>query len=66
MAKRRDIKGIMGAVKGLVSDTDIGHIHHIPTLGCPAEFNWEEPAEKKEIFICRGKNPSLDKNMEIV
>ena len=66
MVKRRDIKGIMGAVKGLVSDTDLGHIHRIPTLGCPAEFNLEEPAENQKIFICRGNNPSLDKNMEIV
>ena len=56
----------MGAVKDLVSESDPGHINRILILGCPAEFNWEEPAENKEFFNCRGNNPSVDKNIKIV
>ena len=56
----------MGGVKGLVLESDLGHLRRILTLGCPAEFNWEKIAENKEISIRRGNNPSVDKNIEMV
>ena len=49
MAKWRDIEGIVGTVKGLVSDIDLQHIRCILTSGCPAEFNWEESAWNKKL-----------------
>ena len=63
--KKHDVEGINGAMKGLVSDTDLDHIHIILDGECPAKFNWEEPAENKEVFIHRGNNPSVNKNVEI-
>jgi hypothetical protein len=65
-AKWRDIESIIGSRTGLVSSTDLNHIHRIIDSGCPAEFNWEEPVKNKEVFICRGNNPSVGKNVEIV
>ena len=65
-AKWRDVEGIIWAVKGLVSHTDLNHMRRILDSGCPANCNWEEPAENKELFIHRGNNPSVDKNAEIV
>ena len=53
-------------MKGFVSDTDLDHMRRILDSGCPAKFNWEEPAENKEFFIHRGNNPSVNKNVEIV
>ena len=41
------VEGICGAVKGLVSDTELNHMRIILDSGCPAKFNWEEPAENK-------------------
>ena len=35
------------------------HIRRALTHGCPAEFNWEEPGENKEAFICRGNAPDV-------
>ena len=66
LATWRDTESILGAVSGLVSDVDIVHMRRILTLGCPAELNWEEPAENKEIFLERGNNPSVDKNKPVV
>ena len=66
MAKWRDIEGIVGAAEGLVSDINLQHIRRILTSGCPAEFNWEESAENKKPFIRRGKNPLVERNIEIV
>ena len=65
-AKWRDVESILGAVKGLVSHTDLDHMRRILDSGCPANFNWEESTENKEVFISRGNNPSVDKNVEIV
>ena len=49
-----------------MSDTDLEHMQRILDSGCPAEFNWEEPAQNKEVFICRDNNLSVNKNAEIV
>ena len=63
--KGRDAEGIIGDVKYVVSDTYLNHLRRILDSGCPAKFNWEEPAENKEVFIHRGNNPSVNKNVEI-
>ena len=65
-AKWRDVEAILGAVRGLVLEVDLGHMRRILDHGCPVEFNWEEPAENKEAFIYRGNNPSVKKNMDVV
>ena len=62
----RDVEGIIGGMKGLVSDTDLNHMHIILDSGCPSEFNWEESAKNKEVSICRGSNPSVNNNLGIV
>ena len=59
-AKWRDVKGIIGAVKGLVSETDLDHMCIILDSGCPTKFNWKEPTQNKEVFICRGNNLSVN------
>lgn len=48
-----------------MSSPYLEHMYRIINSGCPAEFYWEEPAEKG-VFICRGNNISVDKNAEIV
>ena len=65
-AKWRDVEGTIETVKGLVSDTDLDHMRRTLDRGCPAKFNWEEPLENKEVFIRRGNNPSVHKNVKIV
>ena len=66
LAKWRDIEAIVGAVRGLVSATDLKHIIRILKFGCPAKFNWEESAANKEAFILRGNNPTAKANKEMV
>ena len=41
-------------------------MERILTRGCPAYFNWEEPAENKEALLMRGNNPSIDQHPELV
>ena len=53
-------------MRGLDSEVDLDPMRRILDHGCPAEFNWEEPAENKEVFIRRGNNPSVKKNMDVV
>ena len=65
-AKWHDVEDIIGAVKGLVFDTDLDHMHIVLYSGCPTNFNWEEPAKNKEVFIRRGSNPSVNKSGEMV
>ena len=66
LAKWRDTEAIIAAVQGLISDEDVAHMRRILDVGCPAKFNWEEPAENKEAFIRRGNNPSVEKNKPVV
>ena len=66
MTKWRDTEGIVGAVKDLISGSDLKHICRILTSGCLAEFNWEESAEDKDAFIWRDNNPSVDRNIDTV
>ena len=49
-----------------MSHTDLDHMRRILDSGCPTDFNWEEPTENKEVFICRGNNPSVHKSVKIV
>ena len=65
-AKWRDVEAIRGAVRWLALEVDLDHMRRILDHRCPAEFNWEEPAENKEAFIRRGNTPSAKKNMDVV
>ena len=65
-AKWRDVELILGSVKGLILDADLSHILRILDHGYPAKFNWEESAKKEEIFIPRGNNQSVNKNIEVI
>ena len=47
-AKWRDIEAIVGAVEGLVSKVDIGHMKRTLERECPATLNWEEPPKTKK------------------
>ena len=62
----RDTEAILEAVKDLISDADYEHMKRILEFGCPAEFNWDEPAENKMIFLRRGNHPSIKTHMPIV
>jgi len=59
MAKWRNVDAIIGHVRDLVSPSDLDHIERILTIGCPAAFNWEEPAVNKEIFVCQAASAPL-------
>ena len=62
LAAERNEDNCVGAVAApYVSEEDLEHIRRIldPSQGCPAEFNWEEPAENKEAFIRQGNHPSV-------
>ena len=65
-AKWRDVDTILTAVEDVVSEEDFEHMKRILTVGCPAEFNWEEPLTNKETFIRRGNNPLIKANIEAV
>ena len=62
----RNVQGILGAAAGLVTTAILSAMERILTRGCPAYFNWEEPAENKEAFLMRGNNPSIDQHPELV
>ena len=62
----RNIKEILGAAAGLVTTEILRAMKRILTRGCPAYFNWEEPAENKEAFLSRGNNPSIEMYPDIV
>jgi len=66
LAKWRDKDRILAAARPVVSDDDYEHMNRILTFGCPAEFNWEEPAENKETFLRRGNHKTIDENPEVV
>lgn len=65
-AKWRDADEIVSHVEGLVSTSDLVHMQRILTVGCPAEFNWEEPAANKEVFVRRAASAPLARHMAIV
>ena len=58
-ASWRNVKEVLNSCRAHVSEQDLEDIERILTKGCPAEFNWEEPAENKEAFIRRGNNPTV-------
>ena len=41
-------------------------MERILDFGCPAEFNWEEPAENKMAALRRGNSPTIAANMPVV
>ena len=65
-AEWRDANEILSTLPEGVSEDDREHIRRIIERGCPAEFNWEEPADNKETFIRRGNNPTVRANMQLV
>ena len=65
-AKWRDVDAILSAVEDIITPEDYGHIKRILTVGCPANFNWEETDKNKEIFLKRGNNPSIQMNIDLV
>ena len=58
-AESRNVKQVPQACKPHSTPEDLEHIRWALTRGCPAEFNWEEPAENKEAFIRRGNAPDV-------
>ena len=54
------------ADQGLIFGVDIEHIWRILGRGCPATFNWEEPAANKAVFIRRGNHPAVKNNWPVV
>ncbi|KAL7525949.1 hypothetical protein ACHAWF_001576 [Thalassiosira exigua] len=52
---------ILAAAAPHVEASTLEHMRRILTKGCPAKFNWEEPAKNKQAFLERGNNPSVAK-----
>ncbi len=64
-ASWRNIPEILAAAEPYLSDEVYNHLHRVLTTGCPANFNWNEPASNKRRAIAIGNLPSVSQYEEI-
>ena len=65
-ASWRNIPEILAAAEPYVSEDVYDHLHRVLTTGCPANFDWKEPASNKRRAIAIGNLPSVSQHEEVV
>lgn len=64
-ASWRSIPDILNAAAPYVTERVLSHLRSVLTVGCPAEFNWNEPIDNKTRFIKRGNLPAVNQHFEV-